>query len=281
MNPSEWQAVRYMLLSTVSFTLMNATAKYLDAFSTYEIIFFRALGSFVLCVFLLSKNGINILGNQRGLLVARSLIGLIAMVFFFKAMKLLPLGTVVSLRYLAPIFAAIFAVIFLKDKLKPIQWFYFLMAFAGVAILKGFDSSININGLVFVLISAILTGVVFVLIRRIGQGDHPLVIVNYFMFTSMIAGLVFGCSTWIRPQGLEWVLLFSLGLTGFFGQLFMTKALQTSSISKVAPVKYSEAVFALLMGLFIFGESYTYYSLLGISLIIGGMLLNLRVKSKT
>jgi len=277
---ANWKAVQYMVISTSAFTIMNSFVKHLAHLPTLELIFFRSLSSFILCMLILRSREISVLGNQRKLLLSRALVGLIAMTGFFLAVQLLPLGSAVTLRYLAPIFAAVLAVLFLKEKVRPIQWLFFAMAFGGVLLLKGFDLRINTLGLIAILISAIFTGMVYVLIRKIGQGDHPLVVVNYFMGTTTIVGLI-GCFFhWQSPVGLEWGILLSLGFFGFFGQLYMTKAFQVEAASKIAPVKYMEVVFALLAGWAWFGESYSYFASLGILLIVSGMLFNVMVKNE-
>ena len=98
------------------------------------------------------------------------------------------------------------------------------------------------------------------------------------MFTATVVGLVVTFFNWVVPQGYEWGLLLSLGVFGFFGQLYMTKAYQIASIGTVAPMKYLESVLALLVGWVWFGETYTFLALLGLVLIVGGMLLNIFVK---
>jgi len=184
------------------------------------------------------------------------------------------------LRYLAPIFAGILAIFVLKERITPLQWACFIMAFIGVLILKGFDGRISLFGLLVILVSAFLSGIVYVIIRKIGTGEHPLVIVNYFMFTATMVGLFFSLFNWVTPSGNELMILLSLGIFGFIGQLFMTKAYQIASIGSVAPFKYLESVFALLVGWIWFGESYAPIALLGIVLIVGGMILNIFAKDK-
>jgi len=236
------QAILFMLLSAALFSVMNAVAKYLGDYDTFQIVFFRAIGSVVLGMAYLLKNKIDILGTHRKLLVLRGLVGVTSLVFFFMSLKLLPFGTAVSLRYLAPIFAGIFAVWLLKERIKPIQWFYFLIAFAGVVMLKGFDSKVSFLGLIYVLISAVSVGMVFVLIRKIGTREHPMVIINYFMVISMLVGGVFMIPFWKTPVGSDWYFFISLGIIGFFGQVFMTKAFQLEDASRVGPIKYAEAI---------------------------------------
>lgn len=264
-----------MLLSTSAFTVMNTMVKYLDAIPTFEIVFFRSLGTSILCFFILTRAGIPILGNKRKLLLARGINGVISMVLFFAVVKLIPFGSSVSLRYVAPIFAATLAVIFLRERISLLQWTCFLVAFVGVLLLKGVDSRVSILGLSLILLSAFFSGIVYILIRQIGQQDHPLVIVNYFMFIGAVTGGVISLFQWQQPNTIEWIVLLSLGLLGFVGQLYMTKAYQIAAIATVAPMKYLEAVFALVVGFYWFGEGYTILALSGVALIIGGMLLNI------
>lgn len=204
------------------------------------------------------------------------------MLLFFMSTKYLPIGTAVSLRYLGPIFASIFAIFFLKEKIKSVQWLFFLLAFAGVVILKGFDLELNMLGLVLVLCSAIFVGLVYVILSKIGKSEHPVVVVNYFMAVSVLVGGLLSISNWVNPaNNLEWCLLLSLGVFGYFGQVFMTKAFQiAASTSQIAPLKYLETIFTLLLGVAIFSEVYTIWSLLGISMIIIGLVLNAKFKER-
>lgn len=190
------------------------------------------------------------------------------------------MGAAVSLRYIAPVFAAFFAVYFLKERVKPIQWLFFILAFSGVLVLKGFDNKLQIEGVVFALISAIFAGLVYITIRKIGSKDYPVVVVNCFMIISAVIGGTLSINNWQTPQLNEWLIFLSLGVFGYFGQVYMTKALQLGETSKLAPLKYLEVVFSMLIGLIWFSENYTLFSLLGIGLIISGLLLNLFVKDK-
>lgn len=272
--------IKFMIISTLAFASMNVTVKYLVNVNAFQIVFFRSFSSLIFTMGFLLKSGIPILGNQRKLLVLRGLTGVTSMTFFFMSIKYLPVATAVSLRYIAPIFAAIFAVLFLKEKTRPLQWLFFLMSFVGVLVIKGFDENVNTFGLMLVLIAAVFSGLVYTIINKIGTKDHPVVVVNYFMAIATIVGGVLSISHWKNPAGLEWILLFSLGVSGYFGQLYMTKAFQTAKTNQVAPLKYLEVIFTLIFGLLWFDEIYTIWSLLGITLIVGGLILNILYKAK-
>lgn len=269
-----------MLISTLAFACMNGIVRYLIHLDAYQIVFFRSLSSLFFTFGFLLKHNIPILGNQKKLLVLRGLVGVTSMTLFFMSTKYLTIGTAVSLRYMAPIFAAIFAVFFLKEKIKIWQWFFFIIAFTGVIIIKGFDAQVESYGLALVFVSAIFSGLVYILISKIGKGDHPVVVVNYFMVVATIVGGLLSINNWVNPVGKEWVMLFGLGVFGYFGQIYMTKAFQEASTNQVAPLKYLEVIFTVLFGVFIFAELYTVWSLIGMALIILGLVLNLLYKAK-
>ncbi|AXP82556.1 EamA-like transporter family protein [Mariniflexile rhizosphaerae] len=274
------QAIKFMILSTMAFACMNVIVKYLDNVNTYQIVFFRSLGSLFFTFGYLIKNKIPFIGNKNKLLILRSLVGATSMIFFFMSVKYLSVGTAVSLRYTAPIFAAIFAIFILKEQVKPVQWVFFIVSFIGVLVLKGLDSQIDTFGLLLVLIAAILSGLVYIMINQIGQSEHPVVVVNYFMFTAMVLGAVLSIGNWVTPTGVEWPLLLSLGVFGYFGQIYMTKAFQTASTTIIAPLKYVEVIFSLLLGVALFNEIYTFWSLFGMVLIISGLVLNVWYKGR-
>lgn len=272
------KAILYMLISAFAFTLLNVFVKYLVSFNTFQIVFFRSIGSLVFTMSFLLKNKISIYGNSKALLIIRSIVGLTAMSLFFISLKYLTVGSAVSLRYIAPIFATFFALVLLKEKIKNLQWLFLGIAFLGVLILKGFDAQINTIGFMYAIASAFFSGLVFIIIRKIGDKDHPIVIVNYFMAIATLVGGVLAIQNWTTPVGVEWLLLGSLGVFGFFGQLYLTKAFQMTETNQVAPFKYVEVIMTMLIGLFWFDETYTLWSILGILLILVGLTSNVLVK---
>jgi len=220
------------------------------------------------------------LGTNRKWLVLRAVVGLTAMTLFFRAIQLMPIGSAVSLRYMAPFFTAIIAVLFLGERMKPLQWLFFLMAFMGVAILKGFDPRISGGALAIILTSAFLSGCVYAIIRKIGNSEHPLVVVNYFMILATIVSGAVCLFYWLEPKGIEWLLLISLGATGFVAQFYMTRGLQIAEANLITPFKYSEVVFTLIAGWFFFGENHSLIAVGAISLIIAALLANVWIGRK-
>lgn len=269
-----------MVISVCAFALMNGAVKYLQNFSAYQIVFFRSMGTLFFTVPLLLHKKIPLLGNNKKWLLLRGAAGVISLTFFFQSLHYIPLGTAVSLRYTSPVYATLFAWFFLKERVKPIQWFLFLIAFFGVLIIKGFGAELQSFGLFLVMLSALFLGLIFVVIRKIGTAEHPLVIVNYFMVMAFVFGGLMSVQHWSQPNLSEWFWLLSLGVFGYVGQLYLTKALQSHETTMVAPLKYLEVVFVLLIGAFWFGESYSLMTLFGVVLIVFSLIANIYIKSK-
>ena len=269
-----------MLLSTLSFAFMNAQVKYLIDYSTFQLVFFRSLGSLFITFGFLKSQKINMLGNQKKLLILRGLVGVISMILFFWGIHYISIGSAVTPRYISPIFAAILAVFFLSEVIKPLQWFFFIIAFTGVFLINNYDPSGSNFGVFLVLLAAFFSAIVYILISKIGKRDHPVVVVHYFMMISTLVGGLGSIVFWVRPDWKDLLLLTSLGFFGFFGQLFMTKAFQNSEAHMVAPFKYVEVLFTLIFGFFILKESYDLYQFLGTFLVILGLVLNVLYKSK-
>lgn len=267
-----------MLISIIAFTLMNVIVKYLNTFSTYQLIFFRAFGTLVFTIPLLLRLKIPVLGNQKKLLLIRGIVGAISVFCFFKSLTYLPVGTSVSIRYTSPIFAAIFALYFLKERIKSLQWLLFFIAFVGVLLVKGFSNNLSAIGLSLIIISSIFQGLVFVIIRKIGNKEHALVIVNYFMILIFIFGGIMSINQWITPTFWEAVLLFGLGFLGYIGQFYMTKAFQNSSTNKIAPLKNLEVIFTVIFGVLWFDENYSTINYIGILLIVFAVTYNIILK---
>ena len=269
-----------MVISAAAFACLNAIVRYVDHLPTFQLVFFRAIGTVVCCLFILIRHRIPIAGNNKNLLILRSMVGFTSLILFYRAIQLMPLATAVSLRYLSPFFAALLAIYFLKEKMKKNQWVFFCTAFMGVLILKGFDHRVSIMALSFVMASSVFSGMVYVVIRKIGRSEHPVVVVNYFLsFSAVISGIV--CLfVWVPPSIREWPFILTMGIFGFLGQLYMTKALQIAEANLISPFKYAEVIFTLIIGWLIFGEYQTWVALLGMLIIIVSLLGNVMIKGR-
>lgn len=273
------KGIQLILFATLAFAVMNSLAKELSGFHPMQVVFFRAAGTFIFIFPYMLYHRISIKGSHIKPLFARGLIGVLSLAAFFYAVQRVPLGSAISIRYLGPIFGAWLASYYLSEKVNWMQWLSFAVAFSGVLILKGFDIRIDYISFILLIASALLVGGVFVLIRYLSDKEHYLTIINYFMMISLAFSLLF-ISTWRLPVGDEWWPVLGIGIFGLIGQVAMTRAFAEEETSVLAPFKYMELIYALIMGYFFFNESYDLLPLLGIILILFGMLSNVWAKNQ-
>ena len=273
------KGIAFIILATMSFSIMNLVAKDLSTLPAMQVVFFRAFGTFIFVFPYMLYKRISIIGNNPMLLSLRGMVGLISLATFFMAIQRMPLGSAISIRYLGPIFGAVLAYLFLKEKVNFMQWLSFGVAFLGVIVMKGVDLRIDNYSFLLILASALFVGMVFALIRYLGDKEHIFTIINYFMMISIV-GSLFSVPQWQWPLASQYFSVVSIGIFGLIGQVFMTRAFQLEEASVLAPFKYMELVFALVFTYFIFGETYKTIAFLGMFMIITGMLLNVFFKSK-
>jgi len=263
-----------MIISALGFSLMQLCVKYLQHLPTVEIVFFRSVVSIVLSVSMILKLKISPWGNQKKYLILRGLFGMTALTLFFYTLQNLPIATAITIQYLSPIFTAIFAIFILGEKLKPVQFLFFLAAFVGVAVIKGFDDNVETKYLIAGVVSSIFAGLAYNMIRKVKDTDHPVVVVFYFPLIAIPVMFVLSLYQWTWPQGWDWGVLLLMGIFTQLAQVYMTKGWQAAEANTIAPLKYIGIIFALFFDYTLFGISPNLQTGLGIALVLGGVILN-------
>ena len=271
-----------MIISSFAFSLMHLCVKALPNIPVFELVFFRSFISLLISFTSLKSKNIPIFGVNKKILLIRGFIGVTALTLFFITLQNIPLASAVTIQYLSPIFTALFAVWILKERMKKIQWVFFAMAFLGVFILKGFDTSGQLSYFYISigLISACLSGVAYNCIRLLRKTEHPLVVVFYFPLVATPIMAVLSFFNWVQPQGIDWFYLLLLGILTQVAQIYMTKGIQSESAGNIMIFKYIGVLFALIYGYLFFGETYSFLSILGIFTLILGVLLNMFFKDR-
>ena len=272
-----------MIISTACFTMMQGLIKYLpqNRIPTVEQMFFRSIIPAACCAVFMVHNQISFKIKNVKMIWIRSLVGTLSMFAFFYVLPRMPLGTSVTIKYLSPVFTALFAGAMLNEIIKPRQWVYIVMAFVGVLLLKGFDSRVATVDLFIALISAVTGGLLYIILRQIGDDDHPFTVVFYFMLIASGLSAVAMLPYWVTPNLEDSIVFLGIGLFGFVAQIYMTKAFQQKDDANfLAQFKYLEAAYAIGIGYFVFGETYNLLSFVGIVLIFTSLILTIRLKTK-
>jgi len=86
------KAIGYILLATLSFSIMNLIAKDLASLPAMQVVFYRAFGTFIFIFPYMLYKKVPIIGNNPKWLCLRAVLGLISLATFFTAIQMMPLG---------------------------------------------------------------------------------------------------------------------------------------------------------------------------------------------
>jgi len=260
----------YMFLSVCAFSIMDLIVKWSDTYPLGEVLFFRGFFGILFYFFIIPKQRVkNFYYTKRaGLHFLRCVFGLIALIAIFIALRNLPLATVVSISFAAPIFTTIFSIFFLSEKVGFYRWLAVFVGFFGIIIITepGF-SSLNIY-YIYPIIFCLGLSYVAIAIKQLSTTEPVWLISLNFSAAITIVSLFTIPFGWIMPNVQDLFLLSLIGVFGGVANLWLSQSYKFSEVSLVTPLKYLALVFAIIFGYFIWDEVPTIKTLSGALLVI-------------
>ena len=267
-----------MFLSVCAFSIMDLIVKWSDDYPLGQVIFFRGFFGIVLYYFVIPKERIrDFYFTKRPLLhFSRCFFGLAALLSIFTALRNLPLATVVSISFAAPIFTTIFSIFFLSERVGYFRWLAVFIGFIGILIISepGF-SSLNVY-YIFPVIFVLGMSYVAISIRQLSSTEPVWLISLFFSAAITIAGLLTLPFGWIMPSFYDLTLLSMIGFFGGVANLWLSQSYKFSEVSLVTPLKYLALVFAIVFGYLIWGEVPSGKTLIGAILVIASSIIIFR-----
>jgi len=260
----------YMFISVCAFSLMDVIVKWSEDYPVGQVLFFRGFCGIIPIMFLIPKDRyLDFYKTTRPFLhFKRCLAGLIALVSIFIALRNLPLATVVSITFAAPIFTTIFSIFLLNEKVGLYRWLAVLVGFIGIIIISepGF-TSLNLY-YIYPIIFCLGLSYVAIAIRKLSSTEPVWLISFFFSFSIMLLSFLSFYQNWILPSLIDLFLLSLIGILGGLANLWLSQSYKLSEVSLVTPLKYLALVFAIIFGYFIWDEIPTFKTLLGAGLVI-------------
>jgi len=234
----------YMFMSVCAFSFMDLIVKWSEDYPLGQVLFFRGFFGVVIYFFIMPRERIkNFYYTKRaGLHFLRCIFGLIALIAIFIALRNLPLATVVSISFAAPIFTTIFSIFFLSEKVGLYRWLAVLIGFIGIIIITEPVWLIALNFSIVITLASLFT-------------------------------IPFG---WVMPSVQDLILLSMIGFLGGFANLWLSQSFKLSEVSLVSPLKYLALVFGIIFGYLIWDEIPTIKTLIGALLVVASSLIILR-----
>jgi len=260
----------YMFLSVCAFSIMDLIVKWSDNYPVGEVLFFRGFcGIFPLFFLIPREKYFNFFKTNKPFLhFKRCFAGLIAIIAIFVALRELPLATVVSISFAAPIFTTIMSIFLLSEKVGLYRWLAVFVGFIGILVISepGFNS-MNIY-YIYPIIFCLGLSYVAIAIKQLSSSEPVWLISFYFSLSIMIMSFFTIPHGWILPTTKDLFLLSLLGILGGLANLWLTQSYKYSDVSLVTPLKYLALIFAIIFGYMIWDEIPTFKTLIGSTLVI-------------
>lgn len=277
------KGVKYMLIASFTFAVMGAFAKLASqSMSSLEVVFFRNIAGVIIVGLAILKRPMQHTGGKPFLLFFRGFMGFIALLAFFYNIAHISLGDAMTYSKTSPIFTAIFAWLFLSEKLSKKAWLAIFVGFLGILFITqptglGFTKYDMLG-----IFSGVGAALAYTSVRELKSYYDTRAIVLSFMLVGTIGPVIlfklseywsikeldFVFATFVMPSGLVWIYVIAMGVFATISQLLMTKAYGEAKAGIVGAVSYTNILFSIIVGVILGDSLPTIITTFGILLIV-------------
>lgn len=271
-----------MLGFGISNALVSVPAKNIGILRTMFIRgIFSSLMLFLILLFFLSETNFSF--NYILIAVIIAIIGYVPLATFFKAIKLGKVGIVTPIANSSVIFTVLLSIIFLKESLLATQILAILLIVTGIILTSiNFKDLRNSNlfnvssGIPYALVSAILWGVVFFLLKIPVNVLGPFLtsfIIEFGILIFSILHIKVANDSLIFPSRKMLIHIFFIAFFAIIGSLFFNLGIKISSVSIIAALTFSSPLISTLYGKLVYKEKLNAVQYSALFLILLGIIL--------
>lgn len=270
------RGVMLIMCAVFMFSAMDTLAKYvLQSYPMSGLMWARYMVHVtVMAVLLLPRMGTRLFRTARpGLQILRGLLLVMSTVFFYFALRYMPLAEAAAISFVGPVLTALLSGPMLGDRVTRRQWFAVTLGFVGVLIIMRPGGGVLSLPTVFPLATAILFSVYQIVTRKLSGREHPYTTLFY---TALVGAAVTSFAAplnWITPTLVQVCFMVCIGLLGGFGHLLLIRAMEHASPSTLAPFIYSQLLWSTLLAYLAFGDFPEKVTLIGMLVIVAAGLM--------
>lgn len=261
-----------MAVGVFGFAMIDASAKYLLASGliSTQIVFARYLGHFIISLFLFGPQyGPRMISTKHfPLHFLRSISLMLSTLFNFKALGSLPLTLTTSIMFSAPLLIALLSSLFLGERLTARQCVMMALGFLGILITTQPYHAHFETALCYSFLALFFAACYFLLTRVLAQTDSNATCQFYGSGIALLCLIPF-VGAWHWSVSLEvTTVLILIGCFGAFGHSMVTLAHAHCEASRLAPMIYTQFIYASLFSWLLFNMLPNTFSLVGTGMII-------------
>lgn len=275
----------WALGAITSFSLLAIAGREIGtALDTFEIMLYRSLvGMVIVLTFAMSLGRIGeITGNNLKLHVVRNIAHFIGQNLWFFALTSIPLSQLFAFEFSTPIWVAILAPVFLKEKLTALRALSASIGFIGILIVARPDMSTISPHMIAAILCAIGFASANIATKILTRSDSTTCILFWLVILQALFGLI--CAGYdgdIRlPDGDEIFWLVIIGMCGLAAHLCLTMAYLYSPAIIVAPMDFLRLPLIAIVAFFLYAEALEWPILLGAAVVFVGNIINIRSELK-
>lgn len=273
------QGVLLQLVALALFVTMDALLKLLVArYAVPQLMFVRFCFHVLLVVIGVRLITGSLPWRSRApiLQTIRSLMLALANAALSVALIHVPLADATAVSFAAPVLTVALAALWLGERVSPRRWLGVALGFAGVmvALRPPFLTGEPLHwAMTLPLITAVANSAYQLMTRKLATIDDPR---TTFLHTGIAAAAVTGLAqpfVWETPAAWDWPLFAALGLLGGLGHTLLVLAFARAPASVLAPMSYTQLLWAGMAGVLVFGDWPDGWTVLGAAVIaLGGVL---------
>jgi len=270
MSPNAKGAI-YALLGFALFSAHDVIVKYLGGnYSTFQILFFSVLFSFpmVLTMHLRERSSQDLIPKHPWWSTLRVLATVITGISAFYAFSVLPMAQVYAFLFCMPLVITVLSIPILGEKVGIHRGGAVIVGLIGVMIVLRPGSTEFTLGHIAALTAAMFGGLGSLIVRKIGKDERNIVLLLYPMFASLLLMGALMPPSYVPLKLLDLGALALMAILASTAQLCIILAYKSGEAAVVAPMHYSQMIWAIIYGLFIFQEWPDAMTLIGSLVII-------------
>lgn len=247
-----------MIVAALLLTLNDATSKWLtQTYPVWQVLALRQACSLLLIIpyvhFITGWEKIKV--TNRAVMALRSLFFVATTSLIVLSFWLLPLALVTAIVFSSPLFVVAFSHLFTQEKIGPRRWLAVLAGFFGVVLIVRPGGAAFELVLIVPVLAALLAGCRDIITRTLSRSEASISILLWGNVAVVCVALVVTAMTgWRSVTGMAALLLLMNGALNAAGHFFIIEALRLGEASLVAPFRYSSLIWAILLGLVIWGD---------------------------
>ncbi len=205
-----------------------------------------------------------------GLQLTRGALMAISTFLFVTALSLMPIADAIAIAFAGPVIATALAAVVLKEPVRWRRWSAIGVGFAGVVVmLRPTPDLVRLVAIV-PLLAAFVGAFRDIVTRRMGTGGEStpaIMLISTSVVT--LAGLTTIPLGWMPVAIGELGLFVASALLIAFAQALMIDAFRLGEVGLVGPFKYTSLVWAVLLGLVVWGDLPDTWTWTGSALVVG------------